>query len=374
MRLGPGISPRAEARLPQRAVNLLRTYNRELSLRQTALPTRPSEIAVVTPARNEADRILGFLAQLLAAARITPDLWGLIVCNGCTDNTADLVRQWCREHAAEVELLEQLDAQPAADDRFKLWLLDDPTPGRPQAMLRQEDWYHAQGHYPKWVMELDVDTFFEPEAIRDLARHAEARNLTGAAAHMVFRLPGGRRPRGFYDFDQTLQGRHGIPFLSGGLSLVRPAKLIAALRALQLEEPAVINEDSIITLILLTAGERLEIVREVKIETEPSTDLVRWYAAPIQMKAIFGRRVIYELGPLAPHPSCYPVYWKYKWKGASEQSWRERAARAVDVVAIVVLNATSVGLFHKARTLITETEQRVTQGRPVDWDPKKRQL
>jgi glycosyltransferase involved in cell wall biosynthesis len=128
---------------------------------------------VVTPARNEAEN-LRRLGESLVAQKWRPDAW-IVVDNGSTDGTQDVVRELGRSH-----------------DWIRLVSIpSDPEPARGRSSVRA---FNAgvmsfEGH-PDLVSGLDADISFEPEYFDVLRMRFQERTRLGIAAGRCYEPSG----------------------------------------------------------------------------------------------------------------------------------------------------------------------------------------
>src|SRR4051794_6456427 len=128
-----------------------------------ALPTVPPQVAIVVPARNEADNIAQSVTSLLA--QDYPALSLVLVDDESNDGTAEIARRTAAEQGKADRLT--IASSGALPPRWtgKLWAVK-------QGIAAAEEKFA-----PKYLMLTDADIVHAPDTARWLVAHAEAHQL-----------------------------------------------------------------------------------------------------------------------------------------------------------------------------------------------------
>ncbi len=118
------------------------------------------EFSIVIPARNEEAYIRGALRSVLEQEAPPGRVEVIVVDNGSTDHTAEVVRGFHEEHP-----------------ELALRLLREPTPGRARAKN-----LGAAAARGRWVVFLDADSRMSPELLDAIARRTAAGERAGSIA------------------------------------------------------------------------------------------------------------------------------------------------------------------------------------------------
>jgi hopene-associated glycosyltransferase HpnB len=136
---------------------------RERDGTRPALPAVPPQVAIVVPARNEADNIAQSVTSLLA--QDYPALALVLVDDDSDDGTADIARRAAAEAGAQDRLT--VISAGALPPRWtgKLWAVK-------QGIAAAEEKFA-----PKYLMLTDADIVHAPDTVRWLVAHTEANGL-----------------------------------------------------------------------------------------------------------------------------------------------------------------------------------------------------
>lgn len=131
--------------------------------------------ALITPARNEADN-LPRLAESLVAQTVAPTVW-VVVDNGSTDATAELVSSWAAEHPFIV-LRQEPDAGGA-------------TRAEPTVRAFESGLAEIGDDLPDVVVKLDADVSVDPDYFERLLDAFDRDEQLGMASGTCFEVIGG---------------------------------------------------------------------------------------------------------------------------------------------------------------------------------------
>jgi GT2 family glycosyltransferase len=137
------------------------------------------EYALITPARNEG-RHLGRLIRCVGAQTVLPVKW-VIVSDGSTDDTEEIVRSHQREHAF-IDLARKENGGGGRDFNSKVKAIEAGL-----SRLREEDY--------RFIGNLDADASFEPDYYETVLGYFDRDPLLGiAAGATVDVIDGARHP------------------------------------------------------------------------------------------------------------------------------------------------------------------------------------
>jgi GT2 family glycosyltransferase len=132
------------------------------------------DVTVVIPARNEAAYVEGALASVLAQTHPLARIEAVVVDNGSTDGTADVVRAFA-----------------AAAPGLCLRLVQEPVAGLARAKNRG-----ARAARGRWLVFLDADSRLSPRLVHDVVARAHVGYRAGSIA--VLADSGDWLDRGFF--------------------------------------------------------------------------------------------------------------------------------------------------------------------------------
>ncbi|MFT5290891.1 MAG: biofilm PGA synthesis N-glycosyltransferase PgaC [Planctomycetota bacterium] len=141
----------------------------------TTAPLTPVELVIITPARNEADRLPGLARCLLAQTRL-PRRW-VIVDDGSTDDTAKVAFALAKSH----DWISVIQCSDRGTRKLGGGVVDTFNVGLESVDL---DW--------DFVAKVDADLTFGPRYIERLLEHFAKDPLLGSASGKVFRPEDGQ--------------------------------------------------------------------------------------------------------------------------------------------------------------------------------------
>lgn len=212
-------------------------------------------ISIVIPAHNEASVISRCLRQLAQAAESAVKLEVIVICNGCSDNTAEIVRSFDQVMCIETNIASKTHALNLGD--------------------KEASWF------PRFYLDADIGLSMD-DISKVVAAMAESHALAAAPSVQMDLMDSSWLVRSYYDIWCNL------PYCKEGMIGAGVYVLSKAGRERFVDFPDVLSDDVFIR-DLFTAEERLGVKNAVSIISAPTT-----LSGLIKIKTR-GRLGLYEL-------------------------------------------------------------------------------
>jgi Glycosyl transferase family 2 len=301
------LSQRVYDQMPAQGKALQRRFYENLRTGLSGLRQERGRALVVIPARNEALNIAETLNRALASEHGHRGVEFAIVNNASTDHTLQTIRAWADDRRAVVELVDHASGRrdpirtAAANSAGKLvlHLLDQPRPGKANALLAVEAVFHDRGAYPEWIAQLDADSALVQGTVGQLIEIARSRGQVAATAAQRARVAAGQRQVRIPSTDAESPG-----ILYGGFFVARTRPFLAGYRAIVEEYPQSAAEDTLLTALFRLSGLKTGAATpEVKFETlaastyaDALAQQIRWRTGHLQASRVFGEKDLASIG------------------------------------------------------------------------------